>query len=391
MEISKFRSFLLDRGMVYFYAIFIAGYFLLPMAGGHRKLYYILVLPAALLLWRELLAFYQRNLLAWLVLAYVLYMLATLAWSSNFTTQEAWETTGYAMAVLSFCFISGYLWTEQAQRMDYLAHRSLWLAAAAALVSIIVWYSNHPFPSSRVITLGVMHHENKAACAYGLFLLLSVYYLFTKSGRHNKLRYGCIALVLLALVLLTQSRTALAAVSVGLLVLVGYRALWGLALASAASWALVASNSKLWWHRVTEFSFRPGIWQQVLADMEGHWWFGHGYLLDPKVAAYDKVFDHAHNGYLATLRDGGILGLTLLLAMLAVAVAWAWRLNALRGERIYLALILYAMTCIVMDYDRLLVHPKELWLFFWLAIGLTMASYARRDDPAQIRYHGAKA
>ena len=69
--------------MVYFYAIFIAGYFLLPMAGGHRKLYYILVLPAALLLWRELLAFYQRNLLAWLVLAYVLYMLATLAWSSN--------------------------------------------------------------------------------------------------------------------------------------------------------------------------------------------------------------------------------------------------------------------------------------------------------------------
>ena len=377
--------------MVYFYAVFIAGYFLLPMAAGHRKLYYILVLPAALLLWRELLAFYRGNLLARLVLSYVLYMLLTLAWSSNFTVREALETVGYGMAVLSFCFISGYLWTEQAQRMDQLAHRSLWLAAAAALVSIIVWYSNHPFPNSRVITLGVMHHENKAACAYGLFLLLSVYYLFTESGRNNKLRYGCLALVLLALVLFTQSRTALAAVSIGLLVLLGYRALWGLALVSAASWALVASNTKLWWHRVGEFSFRPGIWQQVLADMEGHWWFGHGYLLDPRVAAYDKVFDHAHNGYLATLRDGGIIGLALLLAMLAVAVAWAWRLNALRGERIYLALILYAMTCIVMDYDRLLVHPKELWLFFWLAIALTMASYARRDDPLQIRYHGIKA
>jgi hypothetical protein len=46
------------------------------------------------------------------------------------------------------------------------------------------------------------------------------------------------------------------------------------------------------------------------------------------------------------------------------------------------------MTCIAMDYDRLLVHPKELWLFFWLGIGLTMAAYARRDDPRQVRYHG---
>ena len=391
MEIGKFRHFLLDRGMVYFYATFIAGYFLLPMASGHRKLYYILVLPAVLVLWRELLALYRNNLLAWLVLAYVAYMMATLLWTSNFTPQEALATLGYGLAVLSFCFISGYLWTEQGQRMDHLAHRSLWLAAGAALVSIVAWYSQNPFPSSRIITLGVMHHENKAACAYGLFLLLSVYYLFTERGRNNKLMYGCLAMVLLALVLFTQSRTALAAVSVGLLVLVGYRAMGVLLVTTGISWALVASNSKLWWHRVEAFSFRPGIWQQVLADMEEHWWFGHGYLLDPHVNAYDKVFNHAHNGYLASLRDGGVIGLGLLLAFLGVAATWAWRLNTQRGERIYLALILYAMTCIAMDYDRLLVHPKELWLFFWLGIGLTMAAYARRDDPQQVRYHGIKS
>jgi O-antigen ligase len=388
MEIAKFRSFLLDRGMVYFYAVFIAGYFLLPMAAGHRNLYYILVFPAVLLLWRELVDYYRDNLLAKLVLVYIFYMLSTLAWTSDYDTGEALATIGYALALLSFCWISGYLWTEQARRMDMLAHRSIWLAAAAALVSIIVWYSNNPFPSSRVITLGVMHHENKASCAYGLFLLLCVYYLYTEPGRARKLVYGGLGLVLLALVLFTQSRTALAAVSIGLLVMFGYRMLGILVLASAASWALLASNSKYWWHRVGEFSFRPGIWKQVIADMEGHWWFGHGYLLPPQVSAYDKVFDHAHNSYLATLRDGGVVGLALLLTMLAVAVTWAWRLNKLRGERIYLALILYAMTCIAMDYDRLLVHPKELWLFFWLPVALTMAAYSRRDDPMQLRYHG---
>ena len=186
MEIGKFRRFLLDRGMVYFYATYIAGYFLLPMASGHRKLYYILVLPAVALLWRELLAFYRDNLLARLILAYVAYMMATLLWTSNFTAEEAFVTMGYGLAVLSFCFISGYLWTEQAQRMDRLAHRSVWLAAGAALVSIVSWYSQNPFPSSRLITLGVMHHENKAACAYGLFLLLSAHYLFTERGRNNR-------------------------------------------------------------------------------------------------------------------------------------------------------------------------------------------------------------
>jgi len=54
MEISKFRRFLLARGMVWLYALFIAGYFILPMASGHRRRYYALLVPAIALLWREL-------------------------------------------------------------------------------------------------------------------------------------------------------------------------------------------------------------------------------------------------------------------------------------------------------------------------------------------------
>ena len=61
MDFKAFQRFLLDRGMVYFYAVFIAGYFLLPMASGHRKVYYVLVLPAVLVLWRELAQFYRAN------------------------------------------------------------------------------------------------------------------------------------------------------------------------------------------------------------------------------------------------------------------------------------------------------------------------------------------
>jgi len=386
MDLARLRTFLLDRGMVTFYAVFIAGYFLLPMAAGHRKVYYILVAPAVVLLWRELLAFYRDNLLAGLILLYATWMMASLAWTVDFTPAGAAEALGLCFSLVTFCLVSGFLWVRHPVRMDRLAHRATWLAAAAAAVSIVAWYWSQPFPSSRLEPLGVMHHQNKAACAYGIFLVLCMHYLFTERGRDNKLVYGALALVLLALVLFTQSRTALAGVFVGLLVLLGYRAVAVVVVAFPASWALLASNTAAWHHRVETFSFRPGIWEQVLADMQGYWWFGHGYLVDPRVHAYGRVFSHAHNAYLASLRDGGLVGLALLLAILAVATLWAWRLFRDRRERIYLALLLYGMACIAMDYDRLLIEPKEIWLFFWLPVALTMAEYRYPQEHGTSRY-----
>ncbi len=387
MQITQIRTYLQDRGMVYIYALFIAGYFLMPMAAGHRRLYYFVVLPAVLLLARELWRFYRHNTLALLLLTYIGYMLATLAWSPDFNLSGAGWQLWYALNVLSFVLISGYLWVAQAQWLDRLAHRSIWLAAAVAVASMVAWYLQHPFPTSRLEPLGVMHHQNKAACAYGLFLVLAMYYLFTGSGRHHKLIYLALSVILLSLIVFTQSRTALAAVGVGLLALLGYRAMGFLVAAAAGSWALLAANSALWHDRVSTLSFRPGIWRQVLNDMQDHWLFGHGYLADTTVQAYGRNFPHAHNSYLASLRDGGLFGLALLLALLLLAGLWAWRLHR-RGERIYLALLLYGAVSITMDYDRLLVHPKELWLFFWLPIGLIMAVYPRRDDAQPLRYHG---
>jgi O-antigen ligase len=391
MEIRNLRRFLLDRGIVYLYTLFIAGYFLLPMAAGHRKLFYALVVPAVVLLWRDILRFYRGNALTALLLAYMGYMMGTLLWTADFDGGEALAAVWYSFALLCFCLVSGFIWIQYPQRIDRLAHRSTWLAAALALISIVVWYLSNPFPASRLEPLGVMHHQNKAACAYGIFLILSVHYLFSEKGRSNKALYIGLSCVILSLVLFTQSRTALAGVSVGLLVLLGARALWVIGAGLGASWILLAINPQDWGHRVADFSFRPGIWKQLLADMNGHWWFGQGYLVNPKVEALGFLHDHAHNSYLASLRDGGALGLLLLLAILAVAGLWALRLYKDRGERLYLALLLYGMTCITMDFDRLLVHPKEIWLFFWLPIALIMAVYPHRRDPGLVRYTAGQA
>lgn len=385
MPIQKARKFLLDGGIVYLYAIFIAGYFLLPAAAGHRRVYYIAIVPAALLLWRELVDFYRGNALAALVLVYTGYMLGTLAWSGNFHTPDALWALWCALCVISFVMLSGYLWVCYSRQIGELQYRAVWLAAGAALVSTTAWYLRHPFPATRLTPLGVMHDPNESSCVYGLFLILTARRIFTSHDRRERAVSAALGIVLLALVLFTQSRTALAAVCVGLLALAGYRALGLIAVAMAASWSLLAANHILWRERVLTFSYRPGIWEQVLADVRHHLWFGQGFLVDTAVPAYGKVFSHAHNSYLATLRDGGIVGLAVLLGLLALAARWGWQLRTTCGERIYLALLLYGATCITMDFDRLLVQPKEIWLFFWLPIALVMAVWGERQRSGEIR------
>jgi hypothetical protein len=343
-------------------------------------------MPLPLLLWREILQFYRGNTLAILLLVYAGYMMMSLLWTANFDAGEAAAAVWYSLALLCFCLISGFIWIQYPQRIDLLARRATWLVAPVALTSILVWYLDNPFPASRLEPLGVMHHQNKAACVYGVFLILCAHYLFSEQDRRNKALYTTIGAVILSLILFTQSRTALAGMCLGLLVLLGARAVWVVGLGLGVSWSLLAINPQDWGPRVADFSFRPGIWKQVLTDMDGHWWFGKGYLVNPKVEAYGMLHNHAHNGYLASLRDGGLIGLALILAILGLAGLWALRLYRQRGERLYLALLLYGMTCIAMDFDRLLVHPKEIWLFFWLPIVLIMASYPHRHDPGLNRY-----
>ena len=118
MDIGNLRSFLLARGAVTLYALFIAGYLLLPMATGHRELFYVLIMPLPLLLWREILQFYRGNALTILLLAYMGFMMMSLLWTDNFDSGEAAAAVWYSLALLSFCLLSGFIWVQYPQRVD---------------------------------------------------------------------------------------------------------------------------------------------------------------------------------------------------------------------------------------------------------------------------------
>jgi O-antigen ligase len=119
-------------------------------------------------------------------------------------------------------------------------------------------------------------------------------------------------------------------------------------------------------------SFRPQIWAATLDRAGESLLLGHGYLSNQFVEIPPDGTFKAHNAYLATLRDGGLIGLSLLLCALGLAVWRAYRVGQKTGNYVLLALMVFALLAIAPDPDRLLERPKELWLYFWLPLALVM-------------------
>ena len=68
--------------------------------------------------------------------------------------------------------------------------------------------------------------------------------------------------------------------------------------------------------------------------MQDHWWFGHGYLLDPRVYAYDSFSATPTTATCEPARRWPGRARCCWLAILAVALHWAGALYRRRGERI---------------------------------------------------------
>lgn len=91
----------------------------------------------------------------------------------------------------------------------------------AALISIPLWYSNHPFPASRMIGTGTLNNPNPSAFVYGFFALIGCQLALDYDKLWLRLFFIFSAVLLTAFVFLTQSNTGILATisSISLLLL----------------------------------------------------------------------------------------------------------------------------------------------------------------------------
>jgi len=296
-------------------------------------------------------------------------------WSPGFAISDFMVLTGWWSQVLVFIVVTASLSRRYPGEFEVLLKLLVAGVAVLALVSIFDWYDNpsHHFPSTRLEATGRIDNAILAGCAFGIFTLLSLHFIVTARGLAARVFFLAVFLVLVMAVLLTHSRTAILGLLAAWLVMplcFGRKAiistlvlLAGVFVVARFAFPEVLDRFYMTLH------WRPLIWESVFNRFLEAPWFGYGYLSDTSVTVEGRTFQHAHSTYIGFLRDGGLAGMALFLAMVA---AFAWRVvsRGCGGTAYLVPLLVFALAVIAPDIDRLIVRPRELWLFFWWPLGL---------------------
>ncbi len=386
------RDWLLAAGRAVLWLLLIAytalliGFFSLPKTYEHALFVFFRSVVFALACLS--LPFVVRHLghsrLFHVLLAYLGYMLATAFWSQppiEYDTwrEGAWQVGRLVVLLISFIVATVALRRKLEPAFEVALKAVTVVAGAVALVSIFYWYSRHPFPASRLYGLGAIRNPTLTAGLFGVFAVMACGYMVKAPRLGLRLAFALHFAVLAAYVVLTQSRAPVAALLVsGAVLLLGRRGrgavlglsvLAGVILLFALTYPELIRSASL-----RGLSYRPEIWLALLERIAEAPWFGHGHLAyRPSIDTVTERVMLAHNALLATLRDGGVLGLALLLALLGLGLRRALRLGRQRQDYTVLAIMVFALFCITVSSDRLIERLEVEWLLVWFPLGLAVA------------------
>lgn len=372
--------------------LFLAGFFLFPSSKSHNSVYYALVLAPALVLLRGADWRWLASSTLWRATAALLVYLTLSGLWSNPLRLGDWLLKAKALPyVLVYVAVVACVRARRPQHWEQILRVVVLAATCGTLVSVALFYGYGKMPSgARLEYYGAIYHPIEAASAVGSCLLLVLLHLLpTAHGWARRGFWLACALVLLGGIVLTGSRTPLAAVILCSVLGLALRQQWRLLGASALGAVLVlgglaASTDLPEQARARGDSYRFAIWQHVAARVAQNPWFGEGILTDDSMqlavpGGAAMTIDHPHNVYLATALYGGVPALLLLLALVGLALRQGWQLAA-RGEPVWLVMLGFALLCMLTDGAQLLRSPRAIWFYFWLPVGVLIGCQARSDQ-----------
>jgi O-antigen ligase len=368
------------------YSLFIIGYFILPDYNLQYKFYirplHILVLPSIVMLTAAFKEIKDHRIFI-LIIAYMLYMVASGLWSTPFELYRFGQKLATAVYILSFIILTHFLRSWYQAGFDRMLRFSVLVAAVSASVSLFVFYSDHAFPSARVTGLGSLTNVNEFANVYGVYALLAMAYGLKASSLREMALYLFLVMVFAGFIWFAQSRTAFVALFMALFFLVmagGRQEKFKLMLlvATAAGVFGLAFPELVEQAWIRGGGTRPLIWQEFLKDVVHTPIFGRGINTEVNYDIGVEHFSRAHNAYIQALWNGGVIGLGLLLLLIASACRQAWRLGRERGDFVILGILLFAIGVMLTGVDTLVERPREQWMLFWFPLAL-LISYQSMD------------
>lgn len=377
--IERSRTLNFSSFVLFIYTLFLAGFFFVPNAVDLYKFFMLAVLVPGLVYSLRTVPLIGRSKVWLATLLCLAYMLLTSFWSRDFSGGTLWYDARLTAGVLVFLLVTVTIGLRKSGDLDLAIRLACVCAAVSAVISIPYWYWQHPSPDARLVSIGIFTSPNHSSFVYGFFCLLSGYYVVQAASRADRALYLILTVTLLVFVILTQSRTGILATLFSFLLLVTFsprnkKAAFGVAVVIGMMFVFFQVVAPGMLSRLNEVSIsnRIEIWKQALDAFVASPYFGQGYQtgFEATVPGLKNVFLSAHNTFIATLRDGGLIGLVFQLYMLVAAVRVGLVELAKRDNPLYLVLLVFSLMCMSTATDRLITRPRELWILLWLPLAL---------------------
>ena len=390
MNLTQLKKYFLPV----FYTLFSLGFFFFPSSKSHCNFFYVVVaFPFLILIFLKKVAlrsfFSSRTFV--LSTIFLVYMFSTLFWTDNCELSDIFKHGRRVLYVLIFLGVTIHLIQVYPNFLQRLIVLLCWTTAIFVVGYIVFYYSQHPFPRSRIHGFGQLYNPIMASSVYGIVFIACIFLFLQQHTVKMKLPYLGMSGILFLYMLLAQSRGPLLALGVtifgwtiseSLLHKGGKHAYRGkpyiaLLLIISVGVSLFIAYPDFFKSRVLRTkTHRWEVWRHALQRAKDAPYFGHGLNEDTRIilSRKKKTRLHHHSVYMETLFFGGITGLLLLTALVGLAIRQAFTRTEGPHKFLLTCMLVFGALCVVTDGNTLISHPKPVWFFFWFPIALVAAS-----------------
>ena len=326
------------------------------------------------------------------IVAYILYLLLSGFWSDPLNWYRLGQKATIAVNLISFIAVTHFLVHWNRSFFERTLQACILFATFAAVISIVVFYSNNSFPAMRLNPIGSLTNINEFSNVYAIFALLAAFFVMRFPGR--KLNWVFIFSIgaFICVAWFGQSRTAFTALIIALLTLVSLMQKNKRLLCLAALTALTCLLFVAFPEVVGQLfergpGLRPLIWAAVWDEAQSAPVFGHGLASTLSVGISGYTFETAHNAFLMLFWQGGAVGVMIFLLLLVVAFRHAWSWGQQQGDFSVFCILIFAGRTMMTGVDTLIERPRDQWMLFWLPLALLL-SY--QSGASRTRLHTAR-